>query len=115
MQDNRELFFDSGYLFLSAFSVVFRYSLDFQFGEHDQVFLGHRTKENMFEWLESLIDGFQYIFPGFAIFNGDIQPVFNKDLLQRAHMPFAFQLFLADKQFLAKKLNRILGRNPYHI
>ncbi len=69
--------------------------------------MGYRPQQQVFKWIQSVVDSFQDCFPGFALFDEEVDAVFDEDFLQGGGMPFMFQLLFPYEKFLSEQFHGI--------
>src|SRR5690606_31476796 len=83
-------------------------AFDLDFCQANNILTNNFPFKLMLKWFQSVIDGLDDCFKGFAVFDTLINLVFNKDFLKRSIVPFLFQFPFLYLKFPCKQVNSMV-------
>ena len=81
--DLSDVIFQTFDVLIGLKAVKFRYPLDLDLCQPNDIVLHNFPSEQRFVWLQSFIDRRKHRFPCFALFNIAVDSLFDEDLLER--------------------------------
>ena len=104
------LLFETLDIIISLKSVVFRNTLDFQFGKAGNIIDSNRLFEQMLKRFESGVDGLNNSLPSFAIFDKVVNMVFDEYFFERSIVPAVGKFAKKYSEFERKQFNGLIHR-----